>query len=82
MLSMTTLMAVPTPVRLPRNYDTLRLNVRKQWWLLQGDATYLIVTDDGGLQNYGLNSICTHLGCVVPWNPVSLGGRGGRKRLL
>ena len=35
---------------------------------LQGDPTYLIVTEDGGLDSYGLNSICTHLGCVVPWN--------------
>jgi hypothetical protein len=35
---------------------------------LQGDATYLIVTDDGKIENYGLNAVCTHLGCVVPWN--------------
>lgn len=35
---------------------------------LKGDPTYLIVQEDNTLQNYGINSICTHLGCVVPWN--------------
>ena len=34
----------------------------------QGDATYIIVKDDGTIENYGLNAVCTHLGCVVPWN--------------
>lgn len=39
---------------------------------LQGDPTYLIVKDDGsGLVDFGLNAICTHLGCVVPWVQVS-----------
>jgi len=36
----------------------------------QGDATYLIVNDDGTLANFGVNAVCTHLGCVVPWNKV------------
>ncbi len=35
---------------------------------LKGDPTYLIMTEDGDLARYGLNAICTHLGCVVPWN--------------
>uniref|UniRef100_A0A7S1U0Y2 plastoquinol--plastocyanin reductase n=2 Tax=Phaeomonas parva TaxID=124430 RepID=A0A7S1U0Y2_9STRA len=35
---------------------------------LKGDATYLIVNDDKTLENYGLSAVCTHLGCVVPWN--------------
>ena len=35
---------------------------------LKGDATYLIVKDDGELETYGLNAVCTHLGCVVPWS--------------
>jgi Rieske Fe-S protein len=35
---------------------------------LQGDATYLIVKNDGTLADFGLNAVCTHLGCVVPWN--------------
>ncbi|KXZ43764.1 hypothetical protein GPECTOR_81g214 [Gonium pectorale] len=34
---------------------------------LKGDPTYLIVTADGSLEKYGLNAVCTHLGCVVPW---------------
>lgn len=34
---------------------------------LKGDPTYLIVKDDGTLEDYGLNAVCTHLGCVVPW---------------
>jgi Rieske Fe-S protein len=37
----------------------------------QGDPTYLIVKEDGTLENYGLNAVCTHLGCVVPWVSVS-----------
>ena len=36
---------------------------------LKGDPTYLVVSDEGEtLESYGINSICTHLGCVVPWN--------------
>jgi len=34
---------------------------------LKGDPTYLIVTDQGAIENYGVNAVCTHLGCVVPW---------------
>jgi cytochrome b6-f complex iron-sulfur subunit len=34
---------------------------------LKGDAHYLITTENG-LQDYALNAVCTHLGCVVPWN--------------
>lgn len=43
--------------------------------MLQGDATYLIVNNEGQIEKYGLNAVCTHLGCVVPWNNV----RGGPK---
>lgn len=35
---------------------------------LKGDPTYLVVQDDGSLASYAINSVCTHLGCVVPWN--------------
>ena len=34
----------------------------------QGDPTYLIVENDRTLATYGINAVCTHLGCVVPWN--------------
>jgi len=35
---------------------------------LKGDATYLIIKDDKSIESYGLNAVCTHLGCVVPWS--------------
>lgn len=35
---------------------------------LKGDPTYLVVREDASLEQYGINSVCTHLGCVVPWN--------------
>eukprot|EP00980_Cylindrotheca_fusiformis_P006656 scaffold1390_cov138-Cylindrotheca_fusiformis.AAC.59 len=35
---------------------------------LKGDATYLIIKEDKTLESYGLNAVCTHLGCVVPWS--------------
>lgn len=38
---------------------------------LKGDATYLIVKADGTLETYGLNAVCTHLGCVVPWSAAN-----------
>jgi cytochrome b6-f complex iron-sulfur subunit len=34
----------------------------------KGDPTYVVITDDKTIADYGLNAICTHLGCVVPWN--------------
>lgn len=38
---------------------------------LKGDATYLIVKEDKSLESYGLNAVCTHLGCVVPWSAAA-----------
>ena len=36
---------------------------------LKGDAYYLITTkNEQGIEKYALNAVCTHLGCVVPWN--------------
>lgn len=35
---------------------------------LKGDATYLILDDNKNLSDFALNAVCTHLGCVVPWN--------------
>jgi len=35
---------------------------------LKGDAHYLIAKPDGTLEDYAINAVCTHLGCVVPWN--------------
>lgn len=38
---------------------------------LKGDATYLIVKPDKTFESYGLNAVCTHLGCVVPWSQAN-----------
>ncbi len=35
---------------------------------IKGDPTYIVVKEDQSIENYGINAICTHLGCVVPWN--------------
>ncbi len=35
---------------------------------LKGDPTYVVITEDQSIANYGINAVCTHLGCVVPWN--------------
>ena len=35
---------------------------------LKGDPTYLVVESSDAITNYGINAVCTHLGCVVPWN--------------
>eukprot|EP00802_Teleaulax_amphioxeia_P018506 Tamp_18699.p1 GENE.Tamp_18699~~Tamp_18699.p1 ORF type:complete len:256 (+),score=40.43 Tamp_18699:191-958(+) len=51
--------------------DWLKANgpgARKLVQGLKGDATYLITKEDGTLEPFGVNAVCTHLGCVVPWN--------------
>ncbi|NDJ17378.1 cytochrome b6-f complex iron-sulfur subunit [Myxacorys almedinensis] len=35
---------------------------------LKGDPTYIVVEGDQAIASYGINAVCTHLGCVVPWN--------------
>ncbi len=35
---------------------------------LKGDPTYIVITEDNTIANYGISAVCTHLGCVVPWN--------------
>ena len=35
---------------------------------LKGDPTYIVVTETNEISDYGINAVCTHLGCVVPWN--------------
>merc|ERR550537_1374881 len=37
---------------------------------LKGDPTYIVVNSEGQIDNYGVNVVCTHLGCVVPYNAV------------
>jgi len=38
---------------------------------LAGDATYVIIKEDKSIESYGLNAVCTHLGCVVPWSAAN-----------
>jgi cytochrome b6-f complex iron-sulfur subunit len=60
--------------------DALGNDVKSNAWLathqkgdrsltqgLKGDPTYLVVNQEGQIEKYGLNAVCTHLGCVVPW---------------
>jgi len=35
---------------------------------LKGEPTYIVVDNKHNIENYGILSICTHLGCVVPFN--------------
>ncbi len=35
---------------------------------LKGDPTYIVVESKEAIRDYGINAVCTHLGCVVPWN--------------
>jgi cytochrome b6-f complex iron-sulfur subunit len=35
---------------------------------LKGDPTYVVMAGDNAIVDYGINAVCTHLGCVVPWN--------------
>ncbi|HBE21040.1 MAG TPA: cytochrome b6-f complex iron-sulfur subunit 1 [Cyanobacteria bacterium UBA11149] len=35
---------------------------------LAGEPTYLIVKQEGTLDNMGIVDNCTHLGCTFPWN--------------
>ncbi|KAI4328688.1 hypothetical protein L6164_021023 [Bauhinia variegata] len=35
---------------------------------LKGDPTYLLVENDRTLATYGINAVCTHLGCMVSCN--------------
>lgn len=61
--------------------DALGNDITKTKWLethnvgdhslaqgLKGDPTYIVVQNDGSLASFGINAVCTHLGCVVPWN--------------
>jgi cytochrome b6-f complex iron-sulfur subunit len=37
----------------------------------KGDPTYIIVEGKDAIASYGLNAVCTHLGCVVPWSAAN-----------
>jgi cytochrome b6-f complex iron-sulfur subunit len=61
--------------------DALGNDVKQAAWLathkagdrqltqgLKGDPTYLVVNAESKIEDFGINAVCTHLGCVVPWN--------------
>jgi|ERR1719182_777884 len=48
--------------------DSHQAGERKLVQGLKGDATYLIINDEKKIEDFGVNAVCTHLGCVVPWN--------------
>ncbi len=52
-------------------FACLALNLGARFFDLQGDPTYLVVTQDSTIEKFGINAVCTHLGCVVPWVAVS-----------
>jgi len=56
-----------TPILLAEWVANHKPNDRELVQGLKGDPTYLISTDDG-IKGFAINSICTHLGCVVPWD--------------
>lgn len=49
-------------------FETHKKNARDLVQGIKGDPTYLIVNEENTLNSYGLNAVCTHLGCVVPWD--------------
>ena len=38
---------------------------------LKGDAHYLVTDDKSKIKDFAINAVCTHLGCVVPWNKAA-----------
>jgi len=64
--------ALGNPVTTDSWFAGHKANARDLVQGIKGDPTYLIVNDDGkSLNSYGLNAVCTHLGCVVPWDAAS-----------
>ncbi len=60
--------ALGTPIKKETYLKTHQPGSRDLVQGLNGEPTYLVVNDAGELESYGLNAVCTHLGCVVPWN--------------
>lgn len=60
--------ALGNDIQVSEFLDTHNVGDRMLSQGLKGDPTYLIVDADKTLESYGLNAVCTHLGCVVPWN--------------
>lgn len=54
------------PISLTTWMKTHRDNERELVQGLKGEATY-IVTKADGIKDFAIGAVCTHLGCVVPW---------------
>mmetsp|Transcript_108723 Transcript_108723/g.272472 ORF Transcript_108723/g.272472 Transcript_108723/m.272472 type:complete len:233 (+) Transcript_108723:90-788(+) len=55
------------PVTLEGWKKAHRANDRELVQGLKGDPTWIITTE-GGIKDFGVGAVCTHLGCTVPWN--------------
>ncbi|KAF6002300.1 Cytochrome b6-f complex iron-sulfur subunit 1, chloroplastic [Cyanidiococcus yangmingshanensis] len=60
--------ALGTPIKKETYLQTHQPGSRDLVQGLNGEPTYLVVNNSGELESYALNAVCTHLGCVVPWN--------------
>ena len=55
------------PITLESWVKSHKANDRELVQGLKGEPYYLISTEDN-IKDFALLSVCTHLGCVVPWN--------------
>merc|ERR1711879_469024 len=56
------------PISLESWLKTHRPEGRELVQGLKGEATYIITAASGDkIKDFGINAVCTHLGCVVPW---------------
>mmetsp|Transcript_10546 Transcript_10546/g.18472 ORF Transcript_10546/g.18472 Transcript_10546/m.18472 type:complete len:239 (+) Transcript_10546:133-849(+) len=60
--------AAGNDIKAPRWLETHKPGDHSLAQGIKGDAYYIVVKEDGTLEEYGINAVCTHLGCVVPWN--------------
>uniref|UniRef100_A0A7S2TYS6 plastoquinol--plastocyanin reductase n=1 Tax=Lotharella oceanica TaxID=641309 RepID=A0A7S2TYS6_9EUKA len=56
------------PITAAQWFESHKKNARDLVQGIKGDPTYLIVNEENTFNSYGLNAVCTHLGCVVPWD--------------
>jgi cytochrome b6-f complex iron-sulfur subunit len=56
------------PIKLEDWLKTHKAEERELVQGLKGEATYIITAESGDkIKDFGINAVCTHLGCVVPW---------------
>jgi len=58
-----------TPVKLSGFLKGKRAKDRELVQGVKGDPTWVLVADSGDkIKDFGVNAVCTHLGCTVPWS--------------